>query len=73
VSLSVQGSIRGVRVVGLGYWYWEDEIVIPSDVIEVGEEFHACIGDTNKGIALACYKPEKQRPEKLTIDFNKFP
>ena len=39
VSLSVQGSMRGVRVVGLGYWYWEDEIVIPSDVIEVGEEF----------------------------------
>jgi hypothetical protein len=55
---------------------WEDEIVVPSGVIEIGEEFHVCIEDTNKGITLACYKlenTEKQGPEKLTIDFNDFP
>jgi hypothetical protein len=54
---------------------WEDEIVIPSGVIEIGEEFHACIEDTNKGLTLACYKlenTEKQGPERLTIDFNNF-
>jgi hypothetical protein len=55
---------------------WKDEIVIPPDVMKIGEEFHACIEDTNKGITLACYKlenTEKQAPEKLTIDFNNFP
>ena len=39
----------------------------------MGEEFHACIKDTDKGITLACYKlenTEKQGPEKLTINFN---
>jgi hypothetical protein len=42
----------------------------------VGEEFHACLEDTNKVITLACYElknTEKQAPEKLTIDFNSFP
>jgi len=32
--------------------------------------------DTDKGVALACYKlenTEKPGPEKLTIDFNNFP
>jgi hypothetical protein len=55
---------------------WKDEIVIPSGVIEVGEEFHVCIEDANKGITLACYKlenTEEQVPERLTIDFNSFP
>jgi hypothetical protein len=55
---------------------WKDEIVVPSGVIEMGEEFHACIEDTDKGITLACYKleyTEKQGPKKLTIDFNNFP
>jgi hypothetical protein len=55
---------------------WKDEIVIPPDVIKIGEEFHACIEDTNKVITLACYKlenTEKQGPEKLAIDFNNFP
>jgi hypothetical protein len=27
---------------------WEDEITIPSDLIDVGEEFHVCIEDTKK-------------------------
>jgi hypothetical protein len=43
---------------------------------QVGEEFHACLEDTNKVITLACYElenTEKQSPEKLTIDFNNFP
>jgi hypothetical protein len=55
---------------------WEDEIVVPSGLIGVGEEFHACLEDTNKGITLACYKlqnSERMGPEKLTIDFNHFP
>ena len=25
---------------------WEDEIAVPSDLIDVGEEFHVCIEDT---------------------------
>ena len=55
---------------------WKYEITIPSGTIQVGEEFHACFEDTNKGITLACYElenTEKQWPEKLTIDFNNFP
>ena len=55
---------------------WKDEIVMPSNLIGVGEDFHACIEDTNKGVTLACYKlenSEARRPEKLTIDFNNFP
>jgi hypothetical protein len=55
---------------------WKDEIVVPSGVIKVGEEFHACIEDTNTAITLACFKlknAEKGEPEKLTIDFNNFP
>ena len=55
---------------------WRDEIVIPSGIIEVGEEFHVCMEDTSKDITLACYKlknTENKAPEKLTIDFIKFP
>jgi len=55
---------------------WKDEITIPSDTIQVGEEFHACLEDMNKRITLACHEMEnadKQRAEKLTIDFNNFP
>lgn len=54
---------------------WKDEIVIPSGIIEVAEEFHACLEDIDKWITLACYElenTEKQGPEKLTIDFNNF-
>ena len=55
---------------------WKGEIIMPSNLIGVGEDFHACIEDTNKGVTLACYKlenSEARRPEKLTIDFNNFP
>ncbi len=55
---------------------WKDEIVVPSDLIDAGEEFHICIEDTKKNITLACYElengPESQ-PERLKIDFNNFP
>jgi hypothetical protein len=49
---------------------------VPLGTLEVGEEFHVCLEDTNKRITLACYEMEntdKQGPEKLTIDFNNFP
>jgi hypothetical protein len=55
---------------------WEDEIAMPSNLIGVGEYFHACIEDTDKGVTLACYKlqnSEAMRPEKVSIDFNNFP
>lgn len=55
---------------------WEDEIEVPAGIIEIGEEFHVCLEDTNKDITLACNKlqnTEKREPEKLTIDFNNFP
>jgi hypothetical protein len=29
---------------------WKDEIVIPSGLLGMGEEFHICIEDTDKGI-----------------------
>jgi hypothetical protein len=35
---------------------WRDEIVIPPGLIEIGEEFHVCIEDTNRGTTLACYE-----------------
>ena len=55
---------------------WEDEIAVPSDLIDVGEEFHVCIEDTRKDIILACYELEngsESEPEHLEIDFNNFP
>lgn len=55
---------------------WKNEVTIPPGTIQVGEEFHACLEDINKGITLACYElenTEEQGPEKLTIDFNNFP
>ena len=55
---------------------WEDEITIPSDLIDVGEEFHVCIEDTKKDVTLACYELENRpesEPEHLRIDFNRFP
>ena len=55
---------------------WKDEIVIPSGVIEIDEEFHACIEDTKKAVTLACYELEngpESEPEHLRIDFNRFP
>jgi hypothetical protein len=55
---------------------WEDEIAIPSGLIDVGEEFHICIEDTRKDIILACYELEngsESEPEHLEIDFNNFP
>ena len=55
---------------------WEDEIAVPSGLIDVGEEFHVCIQDTRKDITLACYELEngsESEPERLKIDFNNFP
>jgi hypothetical protein len=55
---------------------WEDEISIPLDLIDVGEEFHVCIEDTKKDVTLACYELEKgpeSEPERLEVDFNNFP
>ena len=55
---------------------WEDEIAVPLDLIDVGEEFHVCIEDTRKDITLACYELEngsESEPERLKIDFNNFP
>lgn len=58
---------------------WEDEIVMPSNLIGAGEELHVCIEDVDKGVTLACYYPQyklenagKTRPE-VTINFNNFP
>lgn len=55
---------------------WEDEIVIPSGLIDVGEEFHICMEDTKRDVILACYELEngsESKPERLQIDFNNFP
>jgi hypothetical protein len=55
---------------------WEDEITMPSDLIDVGEEFHVCIEDTKRDVTLACYELEngpESEPERLQIDFNNFP
>jgi hypothetical protein len=55
---------------------WKDEIVMPSNLIGAGEEFHVCIEDIGKSITLACYELEKAettRPENVTIDFSNFP
>lgn len=55
---------------------WEDEITIPPDLIDVGEEFHVCIEDTRKDITVACYELEngpESEPEHLEIDFDSFP
>lgn len=55
---------------------WEDEIVIPSGLIDVGEEFHICMEDTKRDVILACYELEngsESEPERLQIDFNNFP
>jgi hypothetical protein len=40
---------------------WEDEIVIPSGIIEIGEELHACIKYTNRGLTLVCYKLDTEK------------
>jgi Bacterial Ig domain len=55
---------------------WEDEIVMPSNLIGVGEKFHVCIDDAAKRITLACYELEKAettRQQNVTIDFRNFP
>jgi hypothetical protein len=55
---------------------WEDEIIMPSDLIDVSEEFHICIEDTKKDITLACYELEngpESEPERLEINFRSFP
>jgi hypothetical protein len=55
---------------------WEDEITMPSDLIDAGEEFHVCIEDTKKDATLACYELEngsESEPERIRIDFNDFP
>jgi hypothetical protein len=55
---------------------WKDDIVMPPNLIKIGEKFHVCIEDMDKGVTLACYKLEKAettRPENVTIDFNNFP
>jgi hypothetical protein len=55
---------------------WEDEITVPSDLIDVGEEFQTCIEDTKKDVTLACYELEngpESEPERLRIDFSNFP
>jgi hypothetical protein len=49
---------------------------MPSDLIDVGEEFHVCMEDTEKDVTLACYELEngqESEPERLRIDFNNFP
>jgi hypothetical protein len=55
---------------------WEDEITMPSDLIDSGEEFHICMEDVEKDVTLACYELEngpEAEPEHLQIDFNNFP
>jgi hypothetical protein len=52
---------------------------MPSDLIDVDEEFHICIEDTKENVALVCYEIEngpKSEPEHPRIIFvvisNKF-
>ena len=55
---------------------WEDEITMPSNLIDVGEELHICIEDTKRDVTLACYELEngpESEPARLRIDFNNFP
>jgi hypothetical protein len=55
---------------------WEDEITIPSDLIDMGEKFHVCMEDAKEDVTLACYELEngpESEPERLRVDFNNFP
>jgi hypothetical protein len=55
---------------------WEDEIIMPLDLIDSGEEFHVCMEDVEKDVTLVCYELEngpEAEPERLRIDFNNFP
>jgi hypothetical protein len=46
---------------------WEDQTTMPSDLVDVGEEFHVCIEDTQKDATLACYELENGLNQSQSI------